>query len=323
MKKIILSLAIFSLIGLESCNNSDINELKKQQSELADRVSAIEEWQTTVNEQLKSLQNVIKAVETYDFITSVTPLANGEGYVINFNRSGNITIKNGEDGETPVISTKLVDDQYYWVIDGEILLDENGNMIPVSGVAPQVKIDPQTDVWYISTDNGKTWVTTYVKATGESIFAKNGCTIINNEAVSFTLSDGTSFYVPLYKSIKIGNDTSNKVLNIVDSYTIINILLPWNLKESDFVGLIAKLTNVDGEWVAIETRSSINDFWEIYVTIPTFTNGISDNNAYVEIVNTYPFRKTENLVLEVTLILKNGNEIKATRILKTDFTTNA
>lgn len=318
MKKIILSLALFSLIGLESCNNSDINELKKQQSELADRVSAIEEWQTTVNEQLKSLQNVIKAVETYDFITSVTPLANGEGYVINFNKSGNITIKNGEDGETPVISTKLVDDQYYWVIDGEILLDENGNMIPVSGIAPKVKIDPQTHVWYISTDNGKTWVSTYIKATGDSIFAQNGCTIYDNH-VSFTLSDGTIFKVPLFSCIKIGNDSTNDVLSITDSNTELAIVLPENLKERDFAGMYAKLINEDGEWVDIKTRSLVNDYWDIKINMPTFSNGICENNASVSIINLYPFRLEENLVLEVYLIMNDGSKISATRMLKSNF----
>lgn len=313
-------LFIFSVLVIffVSCNQSDIDNLKEQQSQIIERIEALEKWQNSVNEQLSQIQKIITVLESYDYITSISPLSNNEGYIIKFNKSGEITIKNGKNGEKPIISTKKIEDQYYWIIDGELLLDEEGNMIPVSGIAPKVKIDPQTHVWYISTDNGKTWVSTYIKATGDSIFAQNGCTIYDNH-VSFTLSDGTIFKVPLFSCIKIGNDSTNDVLSITDTNTELAIVLPENLKERDFAGMYAKLINEDGEWVDIKTRSLVNDYWDIKINMPTFSNGICENNASVNIINLYPFRLEENLVLEVNLIMNDGSQISAIRMLKSNF----
>jgi hypothetical protein len=74
---------------------------------------------------------------------------------------------------------------YYWTLNGEWLLDDNGNKLPVSGkdgqngtngsngqdgtdgkdgITPQLKIED--GYWYISYDNGATW-TQLGKATGE------------------------------------------------------------------------------------------------------------------------------------------------------------
>ena len=65
------------------------------------------------------------------------------------------------------------DGVYYWTIDGEWLLDSDGNKIPTTGkdgadgqngengqdgadgITPQLKIEE--DYWYISYDNGMTW----------------------------------------------------------------------------------------------------------------------------------------------------------------------
>ena len=301
-----------------SCNQSDIDNLKEQQSQLIERIDALEEWQNSVNEQLSQIQKIVRVLESYDYITSISPLSNNEGYVIKFNKSGEITIKNGEKGEKPIITTKKIENQYYWIIDGEFLLDEEGDMIPVSGVAPQVKIDPQTHVWYISTDNGETWISTYINATGDSIFAPNGCTI-NDDHVNFTLSDGTTFKVPLFNNIRIGDNSTSEILSITNSTTKLPIILPENLKEKDFVGMYAKLLNEDGEWIDIKTRNQINDFWDIEINMPTFSNGVCDNNASVTIINLYPFRLEENLVLDVYIMLKDGNKISATRMLKSDF----
>lgn len=99
----------------------------------------------------------------------------------------------GQDGTTPIIGVALdpTDNAYYWTLNGEWLLDENGNRIPLTsrdgqdgedgtdgedgkdgadgqdgkdGITPQLKIED--GYWYVSTDNGATW-TQLGKATGE------------------------------------------------------------------------------------------------------------------------------------------------------------
>ena len=144
------------------------------------------------------------------------------GYTITFAKSGSITIYHGKDGEngkdgangadgkdgqdgkdgvdgqdgkdgyTPKIGVKQhTDGKYYWTLDGDWILDDNNNMIPVTGedgtdgaagkdgqdgkdgedgkdgqdgkdgvngkdgITPQLKIED--GYWYLSYDNGATW----------------------------------------------------------------------------------------------------------------------------------------------------------------------
>lgn len=126
--------------GLSSCGDDyDDSELRNDIGNLEDRVTALEEWQKSVNTDIRSLQSIVAALEDKDYVTAVTPLEDGTGYVISFLKSGNVTIRHGEKGErgdkgdTPVISVKQdTDGKYYWTVNGAWLLD-NGNKIPVTG----------------------------------------------------------------------------------------------------------------------------------------------------------------------------------------------
>ncbi len=135
------------------------------------RVEALELWQKETNSNIAAIQTIIQALESKDYVTSVTPLADGTGYVITFSQSGTITVyhgKNGADGYTPQISIKKdTDGIYYWTLDGEWMVDNNGKKIPttgekgengtngVDGITPQLKIE--NGYWHVSYDNGTTW----------------------------------------------------------------------------------------------------------------------------------------------------------------------
>jgi len=89
--------------------------------------------------------------------------------------------KDGKDGTTPVISVKQdTDGIWYWTVNGEFLLDGNGNKVRATakdgkdgkdgadgqdgkdgkdgedGITPVLKIED--DWWFVSYDNGETWV---------------------------------------------------------------------------------------------------------------------------------------------------------------------
>ena len=158
-------------LWLPSCSDDyDDAWIKEATEDLKDRVTALEEWQKSVNTDIRSLQSLVAALEDKDYVTAVTPLEDGTGYVISFLKSGNVTIKhgergeqgeNGEDGTTPVISVKQDSDgKHYWTVNGEWLLD-NGNKMPVTGekgdkgdkgdkgadaIAPQVRINTDTNL---------------------------------------------------------------------------------------------------------------------------------------------------------------------------------
>lgn len=172
------------MFGLSSCGDDyDDSELRGDIENLEGRITALEEWQKSVNTDIRSLQSLVAALEDKDYVTAVTPLEDGTGYVISFLKSGNVTIKHGErgeqgekgeDGTTPVISVKQDSDgKYYWTVNGEWLLD-NGNKMPVTGekgdkgdngVSGSDGLTP-----YIG-DNGNWWIGTTdtgVKAQGNA-----------------------------------------------------------------------------------------------------------------------------------------------------------
>ena len=139
---IILSLTFL----LSGCMKDDIDELRRQQAENEERLTALEDWQKSTNNQIASLQGLISALENNDYVTGVSPVKEGGvevGYTISFSKSSPITIFHGKKGEkgdagkdaqAPSIGiAKHTDSKYYWTLDGQWLLDESGKKIPVTG----------------------------------------------------------------------------------------------------------------------------------------------------------------------------------------------
>ena len=226
-----LSVAAVAL-ALAACDDYDDTALWNQVNDNTSRIEALEQWQDEVNNNIAALQQLLN---TNDMITSVTPVTLGgevTGYTIAFLHSDPITIYHGEkgdkgdkgdqgeqgeqgiqgepgkdgadgadgsdgkDGYTPQIGlTQQTDGNWYWTLDGELMLDPNGDPIRANGdkgeqgedgdkgdtgatgqpgtpaPTPQIKLgntitsgtietdngtnDP--DAWYLSVDNGKTW----------------------------------------------------------------------------------------------------------------------------------------------------------------------
>ena len=185
------------------------------------RVARLEELCKEMNTNIVSIQTIVNVVQSGDYITGVTEIKKDSeviGYTITFANHDPITIYHGQDGKdgadgkdgqdgqngsanAPVIGVAQdTDGVYYWTLNGEWLLDDNGNKLPVSGkdgqngtngtngsngqdgadgkdgqdgedgkdgkdgITPQLKIED--GYWYISYDNGATW-TQLGKATGE------------------------------------------------------------------------------------------------------------------------------------------------------------
>ena len=208
-----------------------IDELEDLYDDLDGRVEDLEEACEKMNTNIEALQTLVTALQNHDTITSIAPIKQGDeiiGYTITFSQSEPITIyhgtdgkdgadgengkdgKDGADGEdgkdgadgkdgyTPTIGVAQDEDGiYYWTLDGEWLLNENGNKIKAvgtdgkdgedgedgangndgsngsngengadgkDGITPQLEI--RNGYWYISYDNGATWKE-LGKATGE------------------------------------------------------------------------------------------------------------------------------------------------------------
>lgn len=345
------SMVCACMFGLSSCGDDyDDSELRSDIENLEGRITALEEWQKSVNTDIRSLQSLVAALEDKDYVTAVTPLEDGTGYVISFLKSGNVTIKhgergeqgeNGEDGTTPVISVKQDSDgKHYWTVNGEWLLD-NGNKMPVTGekgdkgdkgdkgadaIAPQVRINTDTNLWEISTDGGKTWTSTGVKATGDkgntgaqgpqgdAIFAKDGIDYTSDlDNVIFTLVDGTKITLPRTSALTVGFE-SYETFMLTLTTNVIDIVLPETLKEEDYTALVAEVKNEAGVGMDFQTRAASSP-WQVKLTKPTFTNGKYQNNAKVTVTATGA-NNGDKAILKITLIDNRGKEISASRVLE-------
>ena len=201
MKTTIKLLALTFVLFATACNNDDemdmLNSLWRNVTQNEARIDALEKWCAQANTNITSLQTIVNVLESNGMVTSITPVMEGGveiGYTITFSNHDPITIYHGKDGKdgqngangqngtSPIVGVAQSAGVYYWTLDGEWLLDADGNKLPVSGkdgangengqngsngqngVTPQLKIE--NDYWWISYDNGNTW-TQLGKAKGE------------------------------------------------------------------------------------------------------------------------------------------------------------
>lgn len=181
-------LAAITVGAFVSCEYDD-SELREKINDHENRIAQLEELCSQMNTNISSLQTIVSSLQDNDYVTSITPVTSGGetiGYTINFSKSGPVTIYHGEDGKdgtdgqdgedgkdghTPIVGVKIASDgNYYWTIDGEWLLDDEGNKIRADGIdgqdgangsdgqdgiTPLVKIE--NGYWYVSYDNGVSW----------------------------------------------------------------------------------------------------------------------------------------------------------------------
>ena len=223
MKKLLTLFAIALAVVVSSCSKFDdsaiwdkLNEQEQTLNDHEKRIAALEELCKQLNTNINALQTLVEALEKRDYITNVSPVREDGvvvGYTISFASSDTITIYNGKDGSdgtggyTPQIGVKKdADGLYYWTLDGEWLLDDNGNKIKAVGEDGRdgqdgtdgtngsngsngqdgkdgedgedgtdgrdgvdgitPRLKIENDYWYVSYDEGATWIE-LGRATGE------------------------------------------------------------------------------------------------------------------------------------------------------------
>lgn len=143
-----------------SCSYDD-TEIKSKVDELDGRVTKLEEAVNSINTNVGSLMTIVNALEKEVKIDKVVALEDGSGHIIMFTDGSSITVTNGRDGndgETPVISvSKDTDGLYYWKVNGDWLLD-NGKKIPATSKTeiPQIRVNETTGNFELSFD-GESW----------------------------------------------------------------------------------------------------------------------------------------------------------------------
>ncbi len=320
MKKIVFLITVLALSY--SCTSSlDESGILDRLDNLEERVTKLEELCKEMNTNISSLQNIVNALQNNDYITSVESITkNGAeiGYLITLAKSNSITIYhgddgkdgengqdgiNGKDGYTPVIGVKQdTDGIYYWTLDGEWLLDDNGNKVKAigtdgedgadgsngqdgadgingtDGVTPQLKIEK--GYWYISYDNGETW-TMLGKATGENgADGKDGLDGINGTDGKDGVDgsdgkDGDS----MFKEIR--QDKDNVYFVLLDETEIVvpkQKQLSINFSDNEIGILAGQSTAVEYEVIGSTAKTIVKAFgqngWSAKVSPNTESAGI-------------------------------------------------
>ena len=141
-KKVIT--VIFALAILSTVISCDKYNYTDELQGLGKRVEILEEELFDINTDLSALQLIITSIEERGYITNVNQ--NGDGtYTITFNNGKTTTLRNGKEGTDGrdgqdgknidfLISVGQDSDGiWYWTLNGEWILDGNGNKMPVTG----------------------------------------------------------------------------------------------------------------------------------------------------------------------------------------------
>lgn len=254
-----LTLLLLAALTLAACKYDDselweqVNQNTEELAAQAARIAALEAWQAETNTNIEALQTLLS---TTDYITAVTPVVKDGvevGFTISFLNTPAITIYHGtkgdkgDKGDTPQIgATQAEDGNWYWTLNGEFLIDTDGNPIRANGtqggqgepgsdgddaplpqLATGAKLTDQgittdsqnnpiaADAIYLSVDGGQTWT----RVSGEK--GNTGSTgpagpqgdsffesvyTTNADYVTFKLADGSTFQVPRYTGIGLTFD---------------------------------------------------------------------------------------------------------------------
>ena len=367
-------------LSLAACSDDyDDTALWEQVNDNTNRIEALEQWQDKVNNNITALQQLLN---TTDYITSVTPVTkDGKevGYTISFRNSDPITIYHGEkgdkgdkgeqgiqgepgkdgadgadgsdgsDGYTPQIglTQDKNDGNWYWTLDGELMLDEDRNPIRANGEdgqqgqpgtpapTPQIKLGStidngiiQTDggtvqpaAWYLSVDGGQTWyrITGDKGKPGDKGDAWLACapemsadglyyTFTLSDDDNANLNDNLTFNVPVYLAFSLGTDA----LDFSSGTAEMEIALPGGTTTDDYQAIVAQITpeGEGGTFTDIATRAGEGTGgWSVKAKFN------SDNTATLAITAGASIKA----VLRVTLIRNDGSELAASRIVEQSY----
>ena len=287
MRKLIL--LILSLCTVFSaCQKFDDKDIWDSINSLDERVTALEQLCREMNTNIEALQALVKAQENQDYITNVSPIHEGGkviGYTISFTNGDPITIyhgqdgkdgqdgtdgndgadgedgKDGKDGQTPVIGVKKdTDGIYYWTLNGQWILDDNGQKIKAvgtdgqdgengndgapgqdgtpgqDGITPQLKIEDGK--WFVSYDNGASGIEVGQATGDQGPQGPQGNPGVGGDSmfinvdyssdaayVIFVLSNGTEIKIPTwsaFEALKLQCEQMNA--NIEALQVIVNAL---------------------------------------------------------------------------------------------------
>ena len=219
--------ALILVSGIVSCTFDD-SHLRDSLDDLNGRIEALEDFQSQIQSEIEILKDLIDKQQSNVTVNDI--VENGDGsYTINFSDGTSATISDGEDGKDgqdgqdgqdgltpPTIIVMEEDGTYYWGYeypDGrrEFITDDNGNKIPVTGDAPQLRINEQTGRWEYSIDGGITWKDAG-PATGGASDPLFSDVSYDDDNIYITIQGGTTITIPRTKELAFVFNTDEEIL---------------------------------------------------------------------------------------------------------------
>ncbi|MBQ8989510.1 MAG: hypothetical protein IJ067_07450 [Prevotella sp.] len=224
-----LGALLLAAVAVVSCDKYNYTD---DLQHLGLRVERLEQMVLETNQYVADLNTLVKVVEERGYVTRV--VETGEGvHTITFSTGETVTVRNGRqgrDGQDGKDATFLinvaqdpVDGVFYWTMNGEWLLNGDGEKMRAgavdgkdgkdgvdgktasegAAVVPQVRINSITRNWEVSIDGGQTWTDTGRSADGKD--GKDGQDDLflqidesaDGKSITFVLRDGRTFTVPV------------------------------------------------------------------------------------------------------------------------------
>lgn len=196
---------IYVICACAFCACTDLTSLESDIEDVQHAVEELRKECESINSSIESLQQLVTQIQSREEITGVTEIKDVYdeviGYVITFKNAETFTfylpvLTDMPSGPVhPVISVVEDEDGIWWLMDGEYVLDDQGNKVPagLSGRSPELKVEG--DSWYMSLDGGETW--TILPSSSGHHWGSGIASVTEGEGeVVFVLTDGTVLTVP-------------------------------------------------------------------------------------------------------------------------------
>ena len=279
------------LSAFTGCTEMVQDELDATHAKL-ERLQALIE---SMNKDISTLNSVVDELlyaESHTIIPG-SLVQTEEGYDLTFRDGKTIHIHfgtDGKDGRTliPVGVRDDVDSLYYWTLDGEWMLDAEGNKMRAGstdgtdGIEPKFKVED--DFWWISTDGGETWeqIASCEEMNGVGVF--KGIDKSDPKKVVLILWDGTELELPCELPFRLS--FSGPVLDTVVVAAGETLSIPYEvLEEGDNTEPLLVTSGTDGTYVpvladpnsreGVVTITAPEPFAEGYIVLQAYSGGYS------------------------------------------------
>lgn len=252
------------------CSCTDLSDLKNDVEEIHQEMGQLKEECEAINARIETLHQLVAQIQARETITGLIKIKDEADNVIGYS----VTFKNAETitfylsytsdqpsaSNPPVISVVTDEDGMWWTVNGEYILDDQGNKVQagLGGLSPKLKVEG--GVWYMSLDGGRTWKKAPEVFGQESLFTGIASVVDGEDEVVFVLTDGTTFSVPKSKTATLD---INYNMNVVAGSTV---KVHYKFFSSTGVANVTAYGNKNVGNISINHRPQFSDGY-IYVNI--------------------------------------------------------